>query len=133
MRTLIVAIVVIFAAVPATAQSRLYTNADLAQTPVTFSRTVPAEELRGFLARQFVYVPTSRRWTDPTIVVIGSAPSDGPFGAFAPPIPDRRLDGSAWSDPAWEQRVYVGYGYRGGGLRGNFQRTDGRARSPRAR
>lgn len=44
----------------------------------------------------------------PTVVVIASSPTAGPFGEFAPFSPPRRLDGTLLSQRAWITRGYVG-------------------------
>jgi hypothetical protein len=126
MRTLFLIASLLCTALPAAAQSRLYTNADVRQTTVAWTRTPTAEELRGLEVRQFVYVPPA---SGPRTVILRSAPGDGPFGTFAPKIPDRRLDGSLWTDPPWEQRTYVGYGYHAYGHAS--QRTGPRDERPR--
>lgn len=132
MKPLMLLIGVFFAALPAAAQSpapKVYTNADLGK--VVRTRTVTPAELRGLVARQFVYVPAR-----PAVTVFStrSDPGDGPFGKFAPPIPDRRLDGSLWTDPPWEMRAYVGYGHRGYGAPGpRMGPPSEHPRSPRGR
>lgn len=110
MKTLIVAIAVMCAVLPTSAQSRLYTNADLGKKAVAEKPQLTEAQLRGLQARQFVHVPEP---TGPRVVSTGSNTADGPFGKFADPIPDRRLDGSLWTDPPWEMRAYVGHGYYG--------------------
>lgn len=125
MRTIAILAGLLCSALPTAAQSQLYTNADLGK--VARTRTVTPEELRGLEARQFVYVPTA---PGPRAVILRSAPADGPFGKFPPPVPDRRLDGSLWTDPPWEMRAYVGYGHRGYGAPGpRTGRPDGGRRS----
>ncbi len=48
----------LLAASPAFAQSsRVYTNADLGHSSVTWTRSVTPEELAGLTDRQFVYIP----------------------------------------------------------------------------
>jgi len=113
MKAILVLVGLFCAALPAAAQSRLYTNADLGTVKRT--RTMTAADLAGLKAREFVYMPTA---PGPRVVTLRSDPTDGPFGKFAPPIPDRRLDGSLWTDPPWEMRAYVGYGHRSYGAPG---------------
>lgn len=51
----------------------------------------------------------------PLVASTGASPTDGPFGPFVPfyqSLPDRRLDGSLWSDPPWTAWPY-GFGFGG--------------------
>ena len=111
MKTVTVLVGLLCTALPAAAQSRLYTNADLGTVQRT--HTMTAQELEGLKARQFVYVPARPA---PRVHILRTEPSDGPFGKFAPPIPDRRLDGSLWTDPPWMQITYLGHRGYGHGL-----------------
>jgi hypothetical protein len=104
MKTITLLVGLVCTTLPAAAQSKVYTNADLGTVHRT--RTVTAAELEGLAARQFVFVPSR---PPAPVVVIGRDVAAGPFGAFAPPLPERRLDGSLWTDPPWEQFAYVGY------------------------
>ena len=65
---------------PAAAQqARVYTNADLGR-PVTRTRSITAEELRGLEERQFKFQP--RLPDGPRVVGVWSSPTAGPFGEF---------------------------------------------------
>ena len=68
-------------AVPASAQSRVYTNADLDRIPRT--RTVTAEELAALRANQFVAVPER---SGPVGIILGGSTHEGPFGPFYMPL-----------------------------------------------
>lgn len=80
-----------------------------AQTPTP--RPSPAEAVRVLEA-----APSPQNWTGraiyvPTrpsaeVVTTGASTSAGPFGTFAPPVPERRLDGSSWLEPAWEMHSH---------------------------
>jgi hypothetical protein len=120
MKTITLLVGLVCTALPAAAQSKVYTNADLGTVHRT--RTVTAAELAGLAARQFVFVPAR---PPAPVVVIGRDVAAGPFGAFAPPLPDRRLDGSLWTDPPWEQFAYVGHVHHADGPRN--QRTGPRS------
>ena len=68
-------------AAPATAQdARVYTNADLVNGPVRWTRTVTQDELRSLEANQF-RLPAPLP-TGPEIVGVLSSPTAGPFGEF---------------------------------------------------
>ena len=101
-------------ALPAAAQSRVYTNRDLTPTPVTaWTRTVTAEELRGLEARQF-RLPPALPPQGPTVVILPDTP------LFAPFEPTRPL-----SEP-WSMTTYLSgghgrsHGRASGGRRGPF-------------
>jgi hypothetical protein len=68
-------------AAPATAQdARVYTNADLVNGPVRWTRTVTQDELRSLEANQFrLPAPLPN---GPEIVGVLSSPTAGPFGEF---------------------------------------------------
>lgn len=48
----------------------------------------------------------------PTVFVMRSSPTAGPYGEIRRPLAPRRLDGTLLSDPPWEQYAYVGPSYR---------------------
>ena len=75
-------------AVPASAQSRVYTNADL-QRPLERTRTPTTEEMQGVLERQFRPEPPA----EPKIVILPVDPS-WPFTY------SRRLEPDPWRTPA---------------------------------
>lgn len=114
MRILPLAVVLLTAA-PVGAQSRVYTNADLTPKPVTeWRRTVTPAELDSLRQHQYQAPPPAPAGANgPTVVVFGSSPTDGPFGAFTPLAAPRRLDGTSYVDPPWEQFAYVGGSYYG--------------------
>jgi len=68
-------------ALPAFAQSRVYTNADLDKIPRT--RTVTEEELAALRANQFVAVPER---SGPVGIILGGSTHEGPFGPFYMPV-----------------------------------------------
>lgn len=100
-------IITLLAASPAFAQSRIYTNADLGRPLFPASTVTPAEAAAILAPYQFVYVAPAPRW-GPTFVVLKSNPADGPFGAFHPFAPGRRLDGTPLSEPPWSMTAYIG-------------------------
>ena len=105
-------------AVPAFAQSRVYTNADLGK-PRTWAHTATADDLAALAARQFVAPPIFP--DSPTVLLIPGDPSHGPFGPFetTPALP---LDPN-WQNIPWYGGGYIGGGWYGGGL--GFDRRDG--------
>src|SRR3954463_5228380 len=48
----------------------------------------------------------------PTVFVMRSSATAGPYGETRRPVAPRRLDGTLLSDPPWEQYAYVGPSYR---------------------
>src|SRR6185295_17570965 len=98
MKTQIVCAGLLLTALPAAAQSRVYTNRDLTPRPVTaWTRTVTAEELRGLATRQF-RLPPPLPPDGPTVVILPDTP------LFAPFEPTRPL-----SEP-WSMTTYLGRG-----------------------
>lgn len=96
MRSIVLTLGVVCTALPAAAQTRL--------SPAEAVRVLQATpSLQNWTGRA-VYVPDRPA---PRVITTGSSVGDGPFGPFAPPIPDRRLDGSSWLDPQWEMSAYV--------------------------
>jgi hypothetical protein len=99
-------------AVPAFAQSPVYTNADL-NKPLSVRRPVPtAETMEGLAAHQFA-LPD--HYDGPHVVGVFSSPTAGPFGEFWPQIREPWLDGSSLSYaplgyPALGPRTYFGRG-----------------------
>jgi hypothetical protein len=99
-------------AVPAFAQSHVYTNADL-NKPLSTRRPIPtAETIEGLAAHQFV-LPD--HYDGPYVVGVFSSPTAGPFGEFWPQIREPLLDGSSLSYapfgyPAFGPRTYFGRG-----------------------
>jgi len=94
MRTILLAVAVLLTAAPVCAQVRTYTNADLSPHPVTWVRSVTAEELAGLQTRAF---QLPGRWPlEPTVIVIGERIEPQPLP------PTRPL-----SDP-WSMTAYVG-------------------------
>jgi hypothetical protein len=93
---------------PAAAQqTRVYTNADLAQgRPITRTRTPTAEELRGLEERQFKFQPSLP--DGPRVVGVWSSPTAGPFGEF-PHYRANRFDGLGWYDYSWGFSPYRPY------------------------
>ncbi len=72
------------------------------------TRPTPAEAARILEPNQFVYVEPAPPM-GPTVVIFGSSPADGPFGAF-PAFPSaRRLDGSLFSAPPWRATTSIGH------------------------
>jgi hypothetical protein len=105
MRILPLVAVLLFAT-PAFSQSRLYTNADLTPKPVTWTRTVTPEELRGLEARQFrlPILPDG-----PTVIFVSTREQPQPLTPYRP-----------LQEP-WSMTTYVGRGY--GGYGGRSGRT----------
>lgn len=99
------------------AQVPIYTNADLGKPRQVVTPTITADEYRSLLAHQFVYVPTRSPWLaygfGPS-VAIAATPSS-PYDSFLTLPAPTRLDGTPYSEPPWEQRWYVGRGFRAGG------------------
>jgi hypothetical protein len=60
-------------------------------------RTTPAEALAILAPHQFVYVPPLP--PGPTVLILNSSSTAGPFGEFKPFSPSQRLDGSSFTDP----------------------------------
>jgi hypothetical protein len=103
-------VVLLAAAAPSSAQSRLYTNADLGRH-LQETRPSPAAAAAILAPYQFVYVaPDAPAW-GPTFVIIGGSPSDGPFGAFGPYPPP--------TSPYWSMEAYVGSSSYGHGSYGH--------------
>lgn len=108
-------LVLVLIAAPALAQSHVYTAADLDQ-PRQHRVTVTAEQLASMVAHQF-HAPLEL--TGPQVIIIGTASEiagttfAGPFGAFPPIPPPRRLDGTSFDVPAWSVGTYLGYPYGG--------------------
>jgi len=104
MKTITVLVALLCTAVPAGAQSKVYTNADLTTRPVTtWTRTVTPDELAGLKAREYVYVPERR--TGPRVVILPNTPLFPPFAATSEPT--RPL-----SEP-WSMTTYLGHGHGG--------------------
>ena len=96
----VVVVALVALAAPVSAQSRLYTNADLTPTPVaSWTRTVTADQLQGLRARAYVYVPPAPR-AGPRVVILPNTP------LFAPFEPTRPL-----SDPWSMTTILGGYGH----------------------
>jgi hypothetical protein len=105
MKTIPILVALVLTALPATAQSRVYTNADLTSGAVTWTRTVTAEELRGLEARQFRSAAAPERpvrGDGPTVTVVPHTPWFPPFAATSEPT--RPL-----SEP-WSMTTYLGHG-----------------------
>jgi hypothetical protein len=67
-------------------------------------RLSPAEAAAILTPHQFVALPPAE---GPYVVIIGSSPTTGPFGEFAPFPPARRLDGTLLSERPSIMRVQV--------------------------
>jgi hypothetical protein len=99
-------------AVPALAQSHVYTNADL-NKPLSTNRPVPtAETMEGLAAHQFALTD---HYDGPHVVGVFSSPTAGPFGEFWPQIREPWVDGSAvpyapFGYPAFGPRTHFGQG-----------------------
>ena len=102
MKTITVLVALLCTALPAAAQSRLYTNADLGK--VVRTRTVTPDELAGLQAREFVYVQ-DRRPQGPRVVILRDTPLFPPFAPTSEPT--RPL-----SEP-WSMTTYLGHGHGG--------------------
>ena len=115
-------LVVLLTAAPAAAQSRLYTNADLAR-PIRMesARLSPADAAAVLLPYRFQAPPPRALEPGPWIFVMGSSPTAGPYGEFQPFAMPRRLDGTSYADPPWFQRTYIGRSFGDG--RGSHVRT----------
>lgn len=98
MKTITLCVVVLCTALPAAAQSRLYTNADLSSKPVTPTRTVTAAELAGLKAREFVWVPSVP--AGPRVFVLPASER----ASFAP-FPPRFDPDDLWRDPVTAFRI----------------------------
>lgn len=86
------------------AQTKVWTNADLGK-PLTVNRpVVPPSELTALTAHQYRYIAP---WpAGPTVVIIGSdGPEAGPW-RFPPERPARRLDGTPLDQPPDVYRAY---------------------------
>jgi hypothetical protein len=117
-------VVALSTAAPVCAQTRLYTNADLTPKPVTaWTRTVTPAELESLRQHQYQAPPEPAREPWPSVFVMASSPTAGPYGEFAP-FPDvSPLNGT----PYVVGRMYVGrpYGARSeGDRRRSFSRSD---------
>jgi hypothetical protein len=100
-------------AVPALAQSHVYTNADL-NRPLSTHRPVPtAETMEGLAAHQFV-LPD--HYDGPYVVGVFSSPTAGPFGEFWPQIREPRFDGSPLSYSPFGYAAFGPHAYRGRGV-----------------
>lgn len=66
----------------------------------------------------------------PTVVILGSSPTAGPFGEFKPFPPPRRLDGTLLSQPPWRARIYAGRSFATP-KRGDRDRSDLRSQIDR--
>ena len=92
---------------PAFGQSRVFTNADLGK-PLSRGSEVKADQAAAILAPyQFVDVAPREWFLGPTVTVLNSSPTAGPFGEFKDFSPTRRLDGSFLTDPPWSATVSV--------------------------
>jgi hypothetical protein len=113
-------VVVLQSAAPVCAQSPLYTNADLTPKPVTaWTRRVTAAELESLRQYQYRAPPAPAREPWPSVFVMASSPTAGPYGEFEPFPETRPLNGT----PYVVSPRYVGRSYRA--------RPDGdRGRSP---
>jgi hypothetical protein len=107
------AVACLLIAVPAAAQSRVYTNADLGK-PRTWSRTATAEQLASLAAHQFVAAPVIP--DGPTVTIIPGEASHGPFGPLEQ-APGRPLD------PFWQGNSWYGPGFAAGGWFGGGARS----------
>jgi hypothetical protein len=104
------AVACLLIAVPAAAQSRVYTNADLGK-PRTWSRTATAEQLASLAAHQFVAPPEIP--DGPTVMIIAGQASHGPFGPLEL-TPGRPLDPN-WQGTGWYGPGFAAGGWFGGG------------------
>lgn len=109
---------VLLAAAPVGAQTRVYTNADLTSHPVTtWTRRVTAEELESLRKHQYQAPPAPAPEWGPIITVVRSSPTAGPYGEFPSYRQPRRFEGTwgygaapwLWS-PYGGRRSYGGYG-----------------------
>jgi hypothetical protein len=97
MKPILVLAALLCSVLPTFAQSgKVYTNADLTSQPVTWTRTVTAEELAGLKARQFVPPPAT---PGPTAFVLGSSERLGPMP------PPYYVSTSAIADDLWRDPV----------------------------
>ena len=97
-RLLVFGLVAILANVPAFAQSRVYTNADLGR-PLERTVTVTPQQLASLAAHQF-RLPSSYP-PGPLVVIIGN-PEDGPFGPFKELPPTAPLSNGPYQfGPSW--------------------------------
>jgi hypothetical protein len=97
-------------AVPAFAQSHVYTNADL-DKPLSAHRPVPTTEtIEGLAAHQFA-LPD--HYDGPHVVGVFSSPTAGPFGEFWPQIREPWVDGSSFFYPplSYPPFGYPAFGY----------------------
>jgi hypothetical protein len=81
MMKLIAFVAALFAAVPALAQSPVYTNRDLSPHQVTWNRQVTAEELASLKSREFKLPP---RYDGPTVFYFGTAQEPQPLSPYRP-------------------------------------------------
>lgn len=71
---------------------------------ITGPRPTPAEAAAILAPYQYVApLPPG-----PTVIFISASVTDGPFGAFTPFPPPRRLDGTLYSQPPWRMTTKVG-------------------------
>ena len=109
----IVFIVAFLAVSPAFAQSRVFTNADLGK-PLSRGSVVKADQAAAVLAPyQFVDVAPREWFMGPTVTVLNSSPTAGPFGEFEEFSPTPRLYGPFVTAPPWSVMTYPGYSYPG--------------------
>jgi hypothetical protein len=88
MKTITVLVGLVLTALPAVAQSKVYTNRDLTPTSVTWTRTVTPEELAGLKAREYVYVP--KRPVEARVVRLPNRPLFEPFEPVGRPSTNHR-------------------------------------------
>jgi hypothetical protein len=108
-------------AAPAVAQSRVYTNDDLVNGPVRWTRTASPEDLRGLEANQF-RLPAPRP-SEAQVVGVFSSPTAGPFGEF-PQYPTLRVTDEFYGSPffgspytTWPLGYVGSYGHGRRGVR----------------
>jgi len=112
MRIILIVAALLCAVVPTSAQSpQVYTNADLTSKPVTWSRSVTAEEWRGLLSREFRPPAYPDR---ATVYVIPSSPASDMLPAPFPYRVSSSID-PWWSDPVLAYQLQhpmeAAYGY----------------------
>ena len=101
-------IVALLVVSPVFAQSRVFTNADLGK-PLSRSTTLKPDAAASILAPyQFVDVAPREWFLGPTVTMLNSSPTAGPFGEFKEFGPTRRLDGSFSTDQPWSVTTYGG-------------------------
>lgn len=103
---IILFIVTLLVVSPAFGQSRVFTNADLGK-PLSRSTTLrPAAAAAVLAPYQFVDAAPPEWLLGPTVTVLNSSPTAGPFGEFREFSPGRRLDGSSFADSPWSTTAY---------------------------